>query len=122
METTLSLEHGIAAMQHLMRGEERPSAVICANDLLAFGALLAARNLGVRVPEDVSVVGFNDFDYARHLSPPLTTTRVELEQIGARAGAYLLDALAGKPHVGPVEVTTELVVRASSGPVPEPPG
>ncbi|WP_051231532.1 LacI family DNA-binding transcriptional regulator [Stutzerimonas azotifigens] len=118
METTLSLEHGIAAMQHLMRGPERPSAVICANDLLAFGALLAARTLGVRVPEDVSVVGFNDFDYARHLSPPLTTTRVELEEIGANAGAYLLEALAGKPPKGPIEVTTELVVRGSSGPAP----
>ncbi len=118
LETNLTLEDGIAATQRLLDGPTLPTAVICANDLLAFGALLAAREAGVRVPEQLSVVGFNDFDYARHLSPPLTTIRVELEQIGARAGTYLLDALSGKPHSGPIEVTTELVVRKSSGPAP----
>ncbi|KJH79774.1 LacI family DNA-binding transcriptional regulator [Pseudomonas sp. KSR10] len=122
METNLTLEDGIAAMHSLLQGAVRPTAVICANDLLAFGALLAAKNLGVRVPEDVSVVGFNDFDYARHLSPPLTTTRVELEQIGTRAGTYLLEALDGKPRPGPIAVATELIVRGSSGPAPEPSG
>ncbi|MCQ4325065.1 LacI family transcriptional regulator [Stutzerimonas stutzeri] len=122
LETNLTLEDGIAAMRQLLQGPTRPTAVICANDLLAFGALLAARSLGVRVPEDVSVVGFNDFDYARHMSPPLTTFRVELEQIGASAGTYLLDALAGKPRPGPIETATELIVRGSSGPAPQPPG
>ncbi|MBA1274885.1 LacI family DNA-binding transcriptional regulator [Stutzerimonas azotifigens] len=122
METNLTLEDGIAAMRRLLQGPTRPTAVICANDLLAFGALLAAREFGVRVPEDISVVGFNDFDYARHMSPPLTTIRVELEQIGARAGACLLEALAGKSHSGPIEVSTELVVRSSSGPAPKPTG
>lgn len=118
METNLTLESGIAAMHCLLQGPNRPTAVICANDLLAFGALLAAKKLCVRVPEDISVVGFNDFDYAQHMSPPLTTTRVELEQIGTRAGHYLLDALAGKPQSGPIEITTELMVRGSSGPAP----
>jgi len=120
LETDLTLEGAIVAMQRLLRGPERPTAVICANDLLAFGALLAAKNLGVRVPEDISVVGFNDFDYARYMSPPLTTIRVELAQIGAYAGTYLLDALAGKSPAGLIETTTELVVRGSSGPAPAP--
>jgi len=114
----LTLESAIVAMQRLLRGPTRPTAVICANDLLAFGALLAAKNLGVRVPEDISVVGFNDFDYAKYMSPPLTTTRVELAQIGAYAGTYLLDALSGKAPEGPIETTTELIVRGSSGPAP----
>jgi LacI family transcriptional regulator len=118
MATDLTLEGAIVSMQRLLRGPERPTAVICANDLLAFGALLAAKNLGVRVPEDISVVGFNDFDYARYMSPPLTTTRVELAQIGAYAGTYLLDALSGHAPVGPIETTTELIVRGSSGPAP----
>jgi len=118
MATDLTLEGAIVSMQRLLRGPERPTAVICANDLLAFGALLAAKNLGVRVPEDISVVGFNDFDYARYMSPPLTTTRVELGQIGAYAGTYLLDALSGKAPEGPIETTTELIVRGSSGPAP----
>ncbi len=118
METDLSLEGAIVAMQRLLRGPNRPTAVICANDLLAFGALLAAKNLGVRVPQDISVVGFNDFDYARYLSPPLTTIRVELAQIGAYAGTYLLEALAGKTPPAMIETTTELIVRASSGPAP----
>jgi LacI family transcriptional regulator len=114
----LTLESAIVAMQRLLRGPVRPTAVICANDLLAFGALLAAKSLGVRVPEDISVVGFNDFDYAQYMSPPLTTTRVELAQIGAYAGTYLLEALAGKTPTGLIETTTELIVRGSSGPVP----
>lgn len=118
METELSLDGAIVAMQRLLRAPQRPTAVICANDLLAFGALLAAKSLGVRVPEDISVVGFNDFDYAKYMSPPLTTTRVELDQIGACAGTYLLDALAGKNPVGLIETTTELIVRGSSGPAP----
>ena len=118
METDLTLEGAIVAMQRLLRGPARPTAVICANDLLAFGALLAAKNLGVRVPEEVSVVGFNDFDYAKYMSPPLTTIRVDLTQIGHNAGTYLLEALAGKRPAGLIETATELVVRGSSGPAP----
>lgn len=118
METDLTLEGAIVAMQRLLRGPARPTAVICANDLLAFGALLAAKNLGVRVPEEVSVVGFNDFDYAKYMSPPLTTIRVDLTQIGHNAGTYLLEALAGKQPAGLIETATELVVRGSSGPAP----
>lgn len=118
MDTDLTLEGAIVAMQRLLRGPARPTAVICANDLLAFGALLAAKNLGVRVPEDVSVVGFNDFDYAKYMSPPLTTIRVDLTQIGHNAGTYLLEALAGKQPAGLIETATELVVRGSSGPAP----
>ncbi|WP_188983917.1 LacI family DNA-binding transcriptional regulator [Pseudomonas matsuisoli] len=122
LETHLTLEDGIAAMERLMTAQTRPTAVICANDLLAFGALLAAKRLGIRVPEDVSVVGFNDFDYARHLSPPLTTIRVALDEIGVNAGTYLLNALAGHTYQTPVGVTTELIVRDSSGPAPDPSG
>lgn len=118
METDLTLEGAIVAMQRLLRQPVRPTAVVCANDLLAFGAMLAAKNLGVRVPEDISIVGFNDFDYAKYMSPPLTTIRVDLAQMGAFAGRYLLDALAGKVPSGPVETTTELIVRGSSGPPP----
>jgi len=97
------------------------TAVFCANDQQALGLLRAFNERGVKVPEDVSVVGFDDIPEAEYLSPPLTTVRQDFDEVGRRCLAALLDLLDGDgdgtaaaprhPRVAPT-----LVVRASSGP------
>jgi DNA-binding LacI/PurR family transcriptional regulator len=81
----------------LLSASERPSAVMCGNDLLALGAIRAARRRGLRVPEDVAVTGFDDFDFAEFVHPPLTTVRVPGYEMGRVAAESLLQLLQGKP-------------------------
>ncbi|MEU5566531.1 LacI family DNA-binding transcriptional regulator [Micromonospora musae] len=98
-------------------GERRDvSAVFCANDHQALGLLRALHQRRVRVPEDVSVVGFDDIPEAEYFTPPLTTVRQDFDEVGRRCVAALLDLLngsVGDARPSPVEPT--LVVRASSG-------
>ena len=93
-----------------------PTAIICDDDILAGGAYLAARARGVRIPEDLSVAGFDDLDFARVLSPPLTTVSADAERLGAVAFGALAAAIAGEPaHAGQV-LPVALVVRESTAP------
>jgi LacI family transcriptional regulator len=95
------------------------TAVFCANDQQALGMLRALHECGRRVPEDVSVVGFDDIPEAEYLSPPLTTVRQDFDEVGRRCLAALLDLLdsdAGPVPVNQPRVPPTLVVRASSGP------
>ncbi|MFI8292676.1 LacI family transcriptional regulator [Streptomyces sp. ms191] len=95
----------------------RPTALICDDDILAAGACKAVRRLGLRVPEDVSVTGFDDLALATALEPELTTIRLPAETIGERGMAALLAVLAGEPpQAGDLPVT--LKPRGSSGPPP----
>ncbi|NCT91674.1 LacI family DNA-binding transcriptional regulator [Cellulomonas sp. APG4] len=91
-----------------------PSAVFAANDQLALGLLRAFAEAGVRVPDDVSVVGFDDVDGSSNFYPPLTTVRQEFRTLGARCLATLLAAIEGE-HVAGALIEPSLVVRASSG-------
>lgn len=92
-----------------------PDAVFCANDLTAIGLLAAFRTNGIRVPDDVTVVGFDDIPAARYLSTPLSTVRQPFEQLGERAVAVLLEAIGGAaPSVH--ALTPELVVRDTTLP------
>ncbi|MER5770530.1 LacI family DNA-binding transcriptional regulator [Streptomyces sp. NPDC001985] len=95
----------------------RPTALVCDGDLLAAGACKAARRLGLRVPEDLSVTGFDDFALATAVEPELTTVRLPAEEVGEQGMRALLATLEGKAPV-PVELPVELVVRESSGPAP----
>ena len=103
------------AADRLLQLEPRPTALFVANVHAAIGALAAARRLGLRIPEDVSLVSFHDAPFAAYLDPPLTTVRMPLEEMGRRAVDSLLALLSGRP-VGDVMVGTppELVVRASA--------
>ncbi|MBQ0827169.1 LacI family DNA-binding transcriptional regulator [Streptomyces tagetis] len=108
-------ESGAKAMTALMDLERRPTAVFCANDLMAIGALDAARVLGLAVPGDVAVVGVDDIDAASLVSPALTTIRVPAQDIGRVAGEQLMTRI-GTP-TGParrVLVQHSLVVRESA--------
>lgn len=117
-----SLESGREAAQRILAMEHRPTAVFCASDQVAFGLISTLTAAGVRVPQDLSVVGFDDIELSEYYVPALTTIRQFRRQLGARAARLLLDRLNGKPidpQIGKVlTVDVELVVRDSTAPPP----
>lgn len=109
---------GLRAASALLDLENPPTAVFAANDEIALGAIEAARTRGLRVPEDLSVVGFDDTRLARMASPPLTTVRQPLREMGGVALRTALRLANGeKVDSHHVELATELVVRDSTAPV-----
>ncbi|MEU4063076.1 LacI family DNA-binding transcriptional regulator [Streptomyces wedmorensis] len=106
-----------AAHAALDTREPRPTAVICDDDILAVGVLKVARRLGLRVPEDLSITGFDDLALATAVEPELTTVRLPAEEFGRRGMEALLAVLAGEPSP-PVTLPVELVRRGSTGPAP----
>ena len=122
---------GEAAMIALLERRPRPTAVIAYNDLMAIGAMRAIRTAGLRVPVDLSLVGFDDVAFAAYAEPALTTLHQETAEMGRWAVATLTariretrgegDAAAGRQADGQIErriVPVRLVVRASTGPAP----
>lgn len=97
---------------------DRPTALICGNDVIAYGVLLEAERRGLHVPQDLSVMGFDDLEWSRHLRPSLTTMHLPTDEVWTRAGEYLVNTLAGQPATLHHEVEASLVVRESTGPVP----
>jgi LacI family transcriptional regulator len=110
-------ESGYRAGRWLLSQRPRPTAVFAANDAMAIGVLSAVHEAAVGVPEDIALVGFDDIPIARFVSPPLTTVRVAIRQLGERAVERLCAAIeAGSEHERRLErVPTETVVRASCG-------
>jgi len=110
-------EAGEAAARAILAGDKPCDAVFAANDMMAIGCLHALRSAGKRVPEDVAVAGFDDVPLARYLA--LSTVRVNIAEMGARAVARLIDMLEGKDQVRASEIQTpELVMRATTAPRP----
>lgn len=100
-------------------GEAAPTAYYAANDLMAIGIMRALRELGRRIPEDVSIVGTNDSPEAHHVLPALTTLAVPYAEMAAEAGRLLIDAiLEGRSPEGQVIVPSRLIVRDSTAPPP----
>lgn len=103
----------------LAREAEPPTAILCGNDTMALGVLRALSECGLRVPADVSVVGFDDLPDTSYYTPPLTTVRQDFGEVGRQALGVLLERMAGENTQGPrVRVATELVTRQSAGPPP----
>jgi DNA-binding LacI/PurR family transcriptional regulator len=102
----------------LLGGAERPTGVYADDDLLAGGVYLAARDLGLRIPDDLSVVGFDDLPFAQVFAPPLTTIAIDPEELGATAFEVLAAEMAGEPEPRGRILPVELVVRGSTGPPP----
>ncbi|MCC0578971.1 LacI family DNA-binding transcriptional regulator [Streptomyces californicus] len=94
---------------------ERPTAIVCDDDILAAGACKAARRLGLRVPDELSVTGFDDLALATALEPELTTVRLPAERVGERGMEALLAVLDGRP-AEPGRLPVRLVVRGSTAP------
>jgi len=106
---------GYTATQELLALPQPPTAIFASNDVTAFGVMEAVRDRGLRIPEDISIVGFDDILQASNVHPPLTTVRQPLEQMGRVATQMLLRYIKD-PEQSPerVELPTELVVRAST--------
>jgi len=112
-------DEGRRLMRVALAGGDRATAVFAHNDAMAMGAVRALRDAGLHCPGDVSVVGYNDVPMADCLDPPLTTIRLNGDQVGRRAAEAVLAAIRGLPasDSGPPE-PAELVARASAGPPP----
>ena len=115
----LTIDQGEAAVAALLAVEPRPSAVMCANDLLAFGVLRGLAAAGVAVPKEMAVVGYDDVVFASMLSPSLSSVRQPKYELGVAAAELLLEEVTGAPHEHrAIRFEPELVVRASSTPRP----
>lgn len=110
--------NGFHATSAMLEQAAPPTAIFAANDLSAFGAIEAIKEHDLRVPDDVSVIGFDDIPMASQIFPALTTVRQPLHQMGAAAVKLLAAMVAGlNPVTQRVTLPTELIVRASTGPV-----
>jgi DNA-binding LacI/PurR family transcriptional regulator len=105
---------GESGMRQLLALSSPPTAVFCYNDMTAVGAIAEAKRMGFRVPQDISVVGFDDIAFAAYLDPPLTTVAQRKYDMGQIAMEMLLDILAGEDAVSDINLHGRLVVRRSS--------
>jgi LacI family transcriptional regulator len=107
---------GYRGAQALLRERRRPTAIFTANNMMSIGTLLALRDLGLRIPEDVALVGFDDFEWTTLIEPPLTVVRQPVQEIGRQAGERLLARMRGDASAPRrIRLQTEFVVRGSCG-------
>lgn len=107
---------GYSAAQSLLRAAAPPRAIFAGNDQMAIGALSAAKEMGLRVPEDVAIVGFDDIPSARYLTPPLTTVNQSIFEQGEQAVELLLRLIADPQRAGEtIPIPTTLMIRRSCG-------
>lgn len=120
IEKPYEVSEGRNAFRALMKlpVSVRPTAIFCGNDVLAVGAMLEAQHLGIRVPDDVSIVGFDDLPLAEHLLPGLTTVHVPSRRMGERAAEYLLHCIAGDAPEPRNELPTDIMIRGTTAPPP----
>ncbi|MES2152351.1 MAG: LacI family DNA-binding transcriptional regulator [Pseudomonadota bacterium] len=98
----------------IMLGAGHPDALICYNDLMALGFMKEAQTLGFRVPADISVAGFDNIQFGRYTSPPLTTVDLQSERMGVEAMEKLIEIINGKPTKDLTTVEPQLILRAST--------
>jgi LacI family xylobiose transport system transcriptional regulator len=115
-----TFDDGLRLGSELLALPSRPTAIACGDDLQALGVYEAARRAGLRIPDDLSVVGFDDIDQAAWAAPPLTTVRQQFALMGATAARLALALAAGQqPAQNRHELDTILVVRGSTAPPPD---
>jgi len=123
VESDFTQSGGYAAMHEILRLPDHPTAIFAGSDVMAAGALRAIHEVGLRVPDDMSLVSFDDLPLASILTPPLTTVHQPLHELGAAAADLLLNRLEQSDDHQPnhVRLPTHLVVRQSSGVPPSRP-
>ncbi len=114
-----AIEDGYQAALQLLKLPARPTALLVINDLLAIGALRAASDLGLRVPADLSVVGYDDIPLTGYLTPRLTTSSKDMVRVGQEAARMLLDRIADpeRPRQR-IDIQARFIIRESTGPAP----
>ncbi|MQA39781.1 LacI family DNA-binding transcriptional regulator [Rugamonas aquatica] len=98
----------------IMLGAEHPDALICYNDLIALGFMKAAHTLGFKLPEQMSVAGFDNIEYGQYTSPALTTVDLQSERMGVAAMEKLIAAIDGKPATSATKIEPQLILRGST--------
>ncbi|HWR14653.1 MAG TPA: LacI family DNA-binding transcriptional regulator [Terriglobales bacterium] len=117
-EANHRVDGGQIAMADLLNQKDPPTAVLASNDLTAIGAMKAIYRKGLRVPDDLSIIGFDDIELCEFMNPPLTTVRLSREEIGRHAcGALLKVVEEGEIQGQELSVSTELVLRGSTAPL-----
>lgn len=111
VETPYSIDNGKTAFRQLMTGSAPPTVVICGNDVLAVGALHMAKTMGLRVPLDVSITGFDDMELAQVADPALTTVQVPHGEMGRRAAQMLVEMVRGGAAPQSVRLDTKIQYR-----------
>lgn len=104
------------ALRQLMENSSPPTAILCGNDVLATGALLECLRLKIRVPQDLSITGYDDLDLAAHLVPSLTTLRIPADEIGRLSAQTLIGLLENNSKPRHVDVDVDLILRETSAP------
>jgi DNA-binding LacI/PurR family transcriptional regulator len=108
-------EGGMQATEQLLAHTPRPTAILAASDMLAVGAMFCLKQYGLRIPADMALIGFDDWEFTRYLDPPLSTIRLPAQQLGRQAAQLLIDHLQGRPPAQrQVVLPTELVLRSST--------
>jgi LacI family transcriptional regulator len=115
IETPYDIKNGEDAMGVLMAAAIRPTVVICGNDVLAVGAIRRAQHMGLSVPEDVSITGFDDIEIACVVTPNLTTVHVPHREMGRNAATELVNIVEKRSDGLSIELQTSFVLRASLG-------
>lgn len=113
LECTLSITGGANSFAKLMDTEDRPSAVMCLNDVIAVGAIMQAREMGISVPEQVSITGFADIELAKVIDPALTTVHLPHSEMGRQAAKTLIDMARGNQSPDSICLPTFIQERGS---------
>lgn len=115
IETSYEIENGAKAFSDLMNAATPPTAILCGNDVLAVGALRQAQKMGLDVPGDVSITGFDDIELARIVSPALTTVHVPHREMGHKAALQLIEMVENQTAGTGEQLATKIVNRPSLG-------
>jgi LacI family transcriptional regulator len=113
-EVPYNISAARSAFESLMRLNPKTTALICGQDVLAYGALLQGERLGLQIPKDLSIIGFDDLEFSQHLDPALTTIRYDAASMWGRAAESLLARINGGSVDRLIPASTTLVVRKSS--------
>ncbi|MFZ9037992.1 MAG: LacI family DNA-binding transcriptional regulator [Gammaproteobacteria bacterium] len=114
IERSYSLKQGREAMRQLLQMDRLPTAVLCGNDILAMGAVAECQSSGIRIPDEISIAGFDDLDMSSQIKPALTTIHVPSAEMGEDAAEYLVAQIRQEPLAPPVEMGTRLMVRETT--------
>ncbi|PMC33862.1 transcriptional regulator [Bacillus sp. UMB0899] len=105
---------GYQLMKQVIEAGTRPTALVCASDQMAIGAMRALHEANINIPQDLSIIGFNDIEAAEFLNPPLSTVRIHTDEMGKTAVKLLYDRLKGREIPIKAVLSTKLVIRESS--------
>ena len=118
VERPYSIAQAREGFRELIRRAPEVTAIICGNDVLAFGVILEAQAMGIAVPQEISVVGFDNLEWAAEITPALTTVQVPTYDMGIATADYLIGQLTGAPVAHHTKIEVNLILRGSTAAAP----